>query len=157
MPTFSIESNGRLEKTAVYYNGEQLGGIKEIFISLDEEGTFDAFIQYEGTDKNLYTKQIFKDYFDNAKIVEPTFTEEEAEELRLLTIESDGEIENTVLLMNDEDLNGVVSLEIQIKGTNKPSGLKSLFKQNELTDKPVFKSEITFRNEDDSLETESIF
>jgi len=157
MPTFSIESNGRLEKTAVYYNAEQLGGIKEILINLDEEGAFDAFIQYEGADKNLYTKQIFTDYFDNVKVVEPTFTEEEAEELQLLTIESEGEIENTVLLMNEEELEGVVSLEIHIKGTNKASGLKSLFKQNDLSDKPVFKAEITFRNEDDSLETENIF
>ncbi len=157
MPTFSVESNGRLDKTAVYYNGEQLGGIKEILINLDEEGNFDAFIQYEGTDKNLYTKQIFTDYFDNVKVVEPTFTEEEAEELQLLTIDSNGEIESSTLLMNDEELEGVVSLEIHIKGTNKVSGLKSLFKQNDLSEKPVFKAEITFRNEDDSIETESVF
>ena len=157
MPTFSIESNGLLEKTAIYYNGEQLGGIKEVFLNLDEEGTFDAFIQYEGTDKSLYTKQIFTDYFENIKVVEPTFTEEEAEELQLLTIESDGEISNSVLMFNNEELEGVVSLEVHIKGTNKVSGLKSLFKQNDLSDKPVFKAEITFRNEDESLETESVF
>ncbi|MFH1050026.1 MAG: hypothetical protein V1779_03735 [bacterium] len=157
MPAFSIESNGRLEKTAVYYNGEQLGGIKEILINIDEEGTFDAFIQYEGSDKNLYTKQIFTDYFDNVKVVEPTFTEEEAEELQLLTINSDGKIENSILLLNDEEQDGVVSLEIHIKGTNKVSGLKSLFIQNDLSDKPVFKAEITFRNEDDSIETENVF
>ena len=157
MPTFSIESNGRLEKTAVYYNGEQLGGIKEILMNIDEEGTFDAFIQYEGSDKNLYTKQIFTDYFDNIKVVEPTFTEEEAEELQLLTIESEGNIEETSLMMNEEPLDGVVRLEVHIKGTNKVSGLKSLFTQNDLSDKPVFKAEITFRNEDDTIETENVF
>ena len=27
MATFAIESNGRIEKTAIYYNGEQLSGI----------------------------------------------------------------------------------------------------------------------------------
>jgi hypothetical protein len=157
MPTFSIESNGRIERTAVYYNGEQLGGIKEIFINMDEEGTFDAFIQYEGLDKNIYTKQIFSDYLDNIKTVEPSYTNEEANELQLFTIESDGVIENTVLLLNEEELNGVFSLEIHIKGNNKKSSLLSMFKQDDLSEKPVFKAEITFRNEDDSIETEMIF
>lgn len=157
MPTFSIESNGRIEKTAVYYNGEQLEGIREIFINMDEEGTFDAFIQYEGKDKNLYTKQIFSDYLDNIRTVEPTFTEEEASELQLFTIESDGTIENSILLMNEEGLNGVISLEIHIKGNNKKSSILSMFKQDSLSEKPIFKAEITFRNEDDSIETEMIF
>lgn len=157
MPTFSIESNGRLEKTAVYHNGEQLGGIREIFINIEEEGAFDAFIQYEGTDKNLYTKQIFTDYFENVKVVEPTFSEDEARELQLFTIDSEGNIEESSVFMNNEPLDGVVNVMIHIKGTAHPSGLKSFFKKQETGDQPSFTAEITFRNEDDSIETETIF
>ncbi|MFC2131367.1 tyrosine-type recombinase/integrase [Bacteroidota bacterium] len=155
--TIGIESNGRLEKTAIYYNGEQLGGIKEMFLNLDEEGAFDAIIQYEGSDKNLHTKQIFTDYFDNIKVVEPTFTEEESQELQLLTIESEGEVEETSVFLNDESLDGIISIMVHIKGTDQPSGLKAFFKSKDITDKPVFTAEITFRNEDDSEETETIF
>jgi antitoxin component YwqK of YwqJK toxin-antitoxin module len=157
MPTFSVESNGRLEKTAIYYNGEQLGGIKEIFLSLDEEGTFDAFMQYEGTDNNLHTKQIFSDYLDNIKIVEPTFTEEEAEELLLFTVESNGDIEETTAFINNEEQFGIISILLHIKGTAQPSGMKKYFTAKDITDKPVFTADITYRNEDDTEETETIF
>jgi hypothetical protein len=44
MRTISIESNGRIEKTAVYLNGEQITGIKELLLSIDEEGIFNAII-----------------------------------------------------------------------------------------------------------------
>jgi len=157
MATLSIESNGLLEKTAVYYNGEQLSGIKELFLNLDEDGSFDAFIQYEGTDGNLYTKQIFSDYLENIKIIEPSFTEEESQELHLLTIESNGDIDETLVFYDEEPLDGIVRLMLHIKGTSKPSGLAKLFKSKDVVDKPVFISEITFRNEDDELETETIF
>jgi len=157
MATFSVESNGMLEKTAVYYNGQQIGGIKEVFLSIDEEGAFDAFIQYEGLDKKLYTKQIFTDYFEQVKVVEPSFDEDEAEELQLFTVDSDGELDSTVVYYNDEPLEGIVSLTLHIKGTATQSGIKSLFKSKEIPDRPVFTTEITFRNEDDTLETESIF
>ena len=158
MPSFSIESNGRLEKTAVYYNGEQLGGVKEIFINLDEDGTFDAVIQYEGTDKEIHSKQIFSEYLTNAKFVEPSFTEEESELLREITIESDGLIENTSVFEGEEIIDGIVSLLIHIKGTENKKGLSSIFsKSNSIPDTPEFKAEITFRNEDDTLETEDFF
>lgn len=157
MATFGIESNGMLEKTAVYYNGQQVGGIKEVFVSIDEEGGFDAFIQYEGLDKKIYTKQIFTDYFEQVKVVEPSFDDDEAEELQLFTIDSDGDLENTMVYYNDEPLEGIVSLSVHIKGTANPSGFKTLFKSKEIPDKPVFTSEITFRNEDDTLETETLF
>jgi hypothetical protein len=158
MATFSIESNGRLEKTAIYINGEQLGGIKEVFLNLDEEGTFDSIIQYEGTDKAIYTKQIFTEYLENVKVVDPTFTEEEAQELQLFTVESDGEIDNTTLLYNNEPLEGVVSIFLHIKAAQAPSGgLKSLFAGKNIPDHVQFKAEITFRNEGDIIETENLF
>jgi hypothetical protein len=159
MPTFAIESNGRLEKTAVYYNGEQIAGLREIFIDIDEDGAFNTIIQYEGGDKEVYTKNIFADYLDNVKTVQPSFTEEDASTLNLFIIESEGDLENTWLYWNDEEeeLQGVVSLFIHIKATENKSGIGSLFKKKDVTDRPEFKAQLTFRNEDDSLETEDIF
>jgi len=157
MPTLAIESNGRLEKTAVYYNGEQISGIKELFINIDEDGTFDALIQYEGTNKQIYTKNIFIDYLDNIKVIEPVFTEEEAKLLQLFTIESNGDLDDTYLYLNDELLEGVVNLFIHIKGVENKNGLRKLLNKNNIPDNIEFKAEITFRNEDDSLETERIF
>jgi hypothetical protein len=157
MPTLAIESNGRLEKTAVYYNGEQISGIKELFINIDEDGTFDALIQYEGTNKLIYTKNIFLDYLDNIKVIEPVFTKEEAQLLQLLTIESNGDLDDTYLYLNDELLEGVVNLFIHIKGVENKNGLRKLFNKDNIPDTIEFKAEITFRNEDDSLETERIF
>jgi hypothetical protein len=157
MATFTIESNGRIERTAVYYNGEQISGIKEIFVNLDEDGVFDAVIQYEGVNKEIYTKNIFEDYLDNLKVVPPSFTEEEAMALTQLVIESEGDINSTTLLMDDEELCGVINLLIHIKSTkNSPSGLSSIFKKS-IPNDVEFKSEITFRNDDDSTETERVF
>lgn len=158
MATFSIESNGLLESTAVYFNGGQLGGVREIFLNLDEEGTFDAIIQYQGTDNTLYTKQIFTDYLENLKLVEPSFTEEEAAQLQLFTLESNGGIDTAVVLLNEEPLEGVVSVLVHIKtgGQNK-GGIRSLFSKPQIPEHDEFKAEITYRNEDDSLETENIF
>lgn len=159
MATFGIESNGRLEKTAVYHNGQQLSGVKEIFLNLDENGTFDAIIQYEGSDKELYTKNIFTEYLENLKIVEPSFSEEEAQELNLLEIDSDGDIESASVYYNNEQLDGLVSLYVHIKGV-KPtkSSIRQLFSGKEdLPDHPEFKTEFVFRNEDNTLDTEAIF
>lgn len=157
MATLSIESNGRLEKTAVYYNGEQISGIKEIFLNLDEDGTFDALIQYEGSNKHIYTKNVFTDYLDNLRTVEPSFTEEEAKSLRLFTIESDGDIDETYLFINDEEQAGVINLFLHIKGAENKSGLRAMFNKNNIPDTVEFKAEITFRNDDESIETENIF
>ncbi|MFN8358471.1 MAG: hypothetical protein U0264_01025 [Candidatus Kapaibacterium sp.] len=159
MRSFSIESNGRLENTAIYYNGEQLGGIKEIFLNLEEDGTFDAVLRYEGTDKNMYTKQIFHDYFENIKIRPASYSEEEAQNLQLLTIESDGDIENTIVYRNDQPLDGLISLLVHIKnGTAKDGGIKALFSRAPVSTEPVtFRAELTFRNDDDSTEVEGVF
>ncbi|TAL69150.1 MAG: hypothetical protein EPN82_07545 [Bacteroidetes bacterium] len=157
MATFAIESNGRIEKTVVYFNGQQLGGIKEIFLNLDEEGTFDGILQYEGTDKQIRTKQIFSEYLENLKIVEPSFTEEEATELQQLKIDSEGDIEDTIVTINDEELEGIVSLFVHIKSAENKNGISSLFSKNKIPDHVEFKAEITFRNEDDTTETEEIF
>ncbi len=162
MPTISIESNGRLEKTAIYYNGEQISGVKELMINLDEDGTFDALIQYQGTDGQIHNKQIFADYIANLKVVEPSFTEEDAQELQLLTIESDGDIESCSVFINEQLADGIVSLYVHIKtgqSDDTKSSLLTMFKPK----KPVnmigseFKSEVTFRNENNSIETEEIF
>jgi hypothetical protein len=158
MATFSIESNGRLEKTAIYFNGEQIGGVKEIFLNLDENGTFDSIIQYEGTNKQLYSKNIFNEYLENIKIVEPSFTEEEAQSLQLLTIESDGDIENSVVYFNEEQIDGIVSIFVHIKGVSTNNGLSSIFSfKKNIPEHVEFRADITFRNEDDSIETENIF
>lgn len=160
MTTLTIESNGRIEKTAIYINGEQIAGIKELFLNLDEDGTFDAIIQYEGTDKQIYNKGVFTDYLENLKTREPSFSEEEADELNMLTIESDGEIENTIVSINEEEVEGLVNVLVHIKaGTPKEgSGIMGLFKsKSDATEGAVFKADATFRNEDDTLETERIF
>jgi hypothetical protein len=158
MATFSIESNGLLESTALYFNGEQISGVKELFLNLDEEGTFDAIIQYTGTDNVSYTKQIFTDYLENLKTVEPSFTEEEAAQLQLFTLESNGGIDTAMLFLNEQPLDGVVSMLVHIKtgGQNK-GGIRSLFSKPQIPEHDEFKAEITYRNEDDSLETENIF
>lgn len=157
MATFSIESNGRIEKTAIYFNGEQIGGVKEIFLNLDEEGIFDAIIQYEGSDKEIHNKHIFNDYLENIKTVEPSFTEEEAKALQLFTVESNGDIKDTVVLINDEPEDGIVSVFVHIKAADNPSGLKAFFNKNNVPDHPEFKAEIVYREMDDSLTTEDIF
>ena len=158
MATFTIESNGRIEKTAVYFNGEQLGGIKEVFLNLDEDGLFDAILQYEGTDKQIHTKQIFSEYLTNIRTVEPSFTEEEAENLISLTVESDGFIENTIVLLDVEMLEGIVSVFVHLKGVENKQGIRNIFKNKTyIPEIPEFRAEITFRNEDDQLEMEAIF
>src|SRR5687768_1779073 len=158
MPSFSIESNGRLEKTAVYFNGEQLGGVREVFLNLDEDGTFDAVLQYVGADGETYTKQIFNDHLERLVTTEPGLTEEEARTRRLLTIDSSGEIEDTMVLLDDQPLDGLTNLLVHIKGSAKAGGIRAFFKtKHELTDREEFRAEATYRNEDDTLTTERIF
>lgn len=158
MATLSLESNGLLEKTAVYYNGNQVAGIKELMVILDEDGTFESLIQYEGTDKQIYTKQIFSDYLTNIKTVPPSFTEEDAANLQLFTIESNGDIDDTTILINDENQLGVVRVLLQIKATPAKSNIASFFKKKEIVLEDVtFTAEITYRNDDESIETEDIF
>jgi HPt (histidine-containing phosphotransfer) domain-containing protein len=95
---------------------------------------------------------------ERIKVVEASFTEEEAEELQLLTLDSDGEIENTNVLLNNEPLDGIVSLLVHIKGAASNTGIQSLFKlKKPIPDHPEFKAEITFRNQDNTIETEAIF
>jgi hypothetical protein len=158
MATFAIESNGRLEKTAVYYNGEQLGGVKEVFLNLDEDGTFDAIIQYEGTDKQIHTKQIFEDYLENVRRVEPSFTEDEASNLHLIEVQSSGTIDDAVVFYDHEELEGIISLFIHIKGANTKNGIRSLFSfKKNIPEQVEFRADITFRNEDGSIDVESVF
>lgn len=160
MRTFGIESNGRLENTAIYYNGEQLGGVREVFLNLDENGTFDAVITYEGSDKQLYTKAIFEDYLENVKIRAASFSAEEAARLNLLLIDSDGDIENTNLTLNDEPLDGVTELFVHIKSGKtgeSAGGIKGLFGGQKQHDPTTFRAEVTFRYDDGSTETEGIF
>lgn len=144
MPEFSIESNGLLENTAVYYNGEQLRGVKEVFLNLDENGAFDAILQYQGTDDKLYTKNVLQDYLENVATTEPTFTEEEAQQMTLLMLASDGTIDTTSVILNNEEQFGVVSLLVHIKAPKEG-------------DRPEFKAEITYREEDGRLTTEGVF
>ncbi len=157
MATFAIESNGRIENTAVYFNGEQIGGVKEIFVNIDEDGTFDSVLQYEGTDKKIYSKDIFNDFLENVRITEPSFTDEEAENLQNITIESNGDLENTEVFINGEFAEGIINLMIHIKGVENKTGLKAMFGKSHIPERAEFKAEITFRNDDDSIDVEDIF
>lgn len=158
MSTFAIESNGLLEKTAVYINGEQISGIKEIYIYLAEAGDFDTFIQYEGIDKNIYTLDIFKDELVNINIVPPSFTEDEAKELKLLTIDSDGEINNTMLYYDNDPLDSIVSVYLHIKSYASKSSIYSQISLSKtIPDIAEFVANITFRDDNDALLTEDIF
>ncbi len=159
MPKFAVESNGRIEKTAIYYNGEQLAGVKELFLNLTEDGTFDAVLQYQGTDGALHSKQIFTDHFDNVKTMRPSFTEEEAQQLQLLSVESSGEIDSTEVTVNNQPLDGITSLIVHIKAPEKldSGGLRNIFSSKKIPEYTDFKAEITFRNEDGSLSTENVF
>lgn len=159
MKQLTIESNGRLGKTAIYINGEQLAGLKELFLNLDEDGAFDSVIQYVGIDGNHYTKNIFSDQLTSLQITDPTMSEEEAMELEEITISSDGYIENTLLAWNEEELEGVVSMLVHIKAPtiDKGSGISSIFKKEKVIEAGECKAEIVFRNEDDSIETEVVF
>jgi len=158
MRTLSIESNGRLDKTAVYINAEQVGKIKELYLNLDESGTFDAILTYENKNGTISTKQLFTDYLDDLIIVEPMFSEEEAMDMQLLTIESSGDIEETHILMNNEDLDGIMSLMIHLKiDTIRNNGVFGFFKKNDSLGTTSFKAEIEFRNQDGTTSIEGIF
>lgn len=158
MAVLSIESNGTIELTAVYYNGRQLGGLSELFLNLSEDGTFDAVISYTGVDGNEYLKNPFTDYLDNVIYREPAFTEEEARQLHLLTIESDGDIENTTVYFDDEVVDGLVNLFVHIKSPKKTkSSITSLFKREKAIDGAIFKATFTFRYPGDVIKTEEIF
>jgi hypothetical protein len=158
MREFSIESNGSLEKTALYFNGEQLGGVRQLMLHISENGDFDTILVYEGTDKTIYTKNIFTDYLDNIKKVPASFTEEDAQYLRLLAVQSDGELETTMVLINGEPQDGIVDLLVSIERGSAPASTGfSLFKKQEPTGPATFRAEIQYRNADDSLSTESVF
>lgn len=160
MATLGIESNGRIENTAVYYNGEQLAGLRQVLLNLDEDGTFDALIVYRGDDGELYTKNPFTDYLDHVRTMPPSFTEEEAQQLRLLVIESDGNIESTVVYLNGEPLEGIVHLFVNISVPDQQQSRGfSLFRRKAapMADRAEFRAEITFREADGSLTTEQIF
>lgn len=158
MPTLGIESNGTIEKTAVYYNGQQLGGLRELFLNLNEDGTFDSVIVYLGSDGNEYIKNPFSDYLDNVQFREPSFTEEEASDLQLVEIESDGDIENTSVYYNSNFLDGLVELFIHIKSpVQNKSKISSLFKSGKVSESANFVANFTFRYENGSIVTEGIF
>ncbi len=158
MATLSIESNGTIELTAVYYNGQQVAGLNELLLNLDEDGTFDAVISYTGSDGNEYLKNPFTEYLDNIIFREPSFTEDEARQLHLLTIESDGEIENTAVFYDDEPLDGLVNLFVHIKSPKKnKTSIASVFKKVKPIEGAVFKATFTFRYPGDVIETKEIF
>jgi hypothetical protein len=159
MTEFTILSNGRMERTAVYVNGEQLRGVKEILLSLDENGTFDAILQYVGTDGQLYTRQMFNEYLDAVQTTDPTFDEEEASRMRALTVQSDGDIAGTIVFIDGEEQAGIVSLYVHMKSpTHTSGGLRAFFSgKKDIPERTEFKAEITYRNDDDSLSTEELY
>ncbi len=157
MRTVAIESNGLIERTAVYINGQCIGGIRELMIHLSEDGDFDSVITYKGTDGQIRTKELLVDYLENLQVLPPPFTEEEAAQLQLLEIETDGDIDSTVVYWNGEPLTGIVDLLIHIREGGTPSRWGKFLGQQGTGDQDVFVAEITFREEDGSLTTERIF
>ncbi len=158
MKSLSITSNGRLEKTAIYINGEQLSGIKELFLDLNEDGTFNSVFKYIGSDKNEYIKNIFDDELTFLQVTEPSFTDEELNSLQTITIESDGDINNAYVYWNEEEQGGIVSVFIHIKApTKEKKSIVNLFGKDKVYADSVCSAEITFREEDDSLTIEKVF
>ena len=161
MRTITIESNGRIEKTAVYVNGEQISGIRELLISIDEEGTFNAILSFIGITGELHTKQLFTEDLSTMKRKEASFTEIEAQELRSITIESDGTLDNTTVLINNEFAEGIISLSMHIlidmQQQSHKSFLKRLFSKEQSFNETRFITEIVFRNPDGSEQIETIF
>ena len=159
MPEFTIESAGLLPRTAIYYNGQQLRGVKELFLNLDEEGVFDAIIQYEGRDEQIYTKNVMVDYLEQIQLSEPLFTEAESRSMTQLTLNSDGTIESTIVAINGEEQSGIVSLFLHIKTPTAPEGgLFGFFAgKKDIPERPQFKAEITYREEDGRHTTERVF
>jgi hypothetical protein len=160
MVELSVESNGRIEKTAVYINGEQIGGIKELMVHISEEGDFDGVLVYEGTDKIVRTKSVFSEYLDGLRTVEPTFNEEEAQYLNLLTIQSEGVLENTFVLINDAEQEGITDLFLHIRRGDAPessfwSRLRGQVPQR--GEGATFRAELTYREAHGALTTENVF
>lgn len=94
----------------------------------------------------------------NLKTTEPTLTDLELESLITLTIESDGNLENTSVFIDDEYQEGVVSLYVHIKGADNKDGIrKFLSSKYYIPDTPELFTEIIFRNEDGSIDKEKIF
>lgn len=160
MRTISIESNGRIEKTAIYVNGEQVSGIRELLVSIDEEGTFNTIISFEDQTGIIHTKNLFTDDLSLLRRKDASFTIEDSLQLKVFTIESDGDLENTSLYMNDEFIEGVFSILIHLKANShkqKQTFLSSLFNNKQLASEIYFQTEIVYRNSDDSHSIESIF
>lgn len=159
MSELSIESNGRIEKTAVYLNGEQVRGIKELFVNMDENGTFDAIMQYEGYDNEIHTKRIFHDRLTALRYSAPAFTEEESKHLQLLQIDSGGDIDTTNVAFNGQITDGLVSLFIHIRSATAPErGIFDMLSGKKYeSSESIFKTEFIFRNQDDSISREAIF
>ena len=159
MATLVIESNGRIEKTAVYVNGDQFSGIRELMLNVNEDGTFDCVFVYKGDDEKIYTRNVFTEYLDHIQTRDPSFTEEEAQYLQQLSIESTGAIETTTVAINDEMQDGIVSLFVHIKApdTQKTTGIRRWFGATSTAGRAEFTADITYRNPDDSIVTESVF
>jgi len=160
MAEFSIEGNGRLERTAIYFNGQQLDGVREVFVNISEDGEFDVLLMYVGSDGQSYTKNVFTDYLDNIQTEPAGFTEEEAQSLNLLTIASDGTLDSTMVARNHEEQFGIVRLYVHIKAPSMPEGggLRSWFGGTKgIPERAEFVAEITYREDNGEQTTESVF
>ena len=160
MAEFSIEGNGRIERTALYFNGQQLDGVREVFVNVTEDGEFDVLLMYTGADGQSYTKNVFTDYLDNIRTEPPGFSEEEAQSMNLLTVSSDGTLESTIVLRNNEEQFGIVRLYVHIKAPSvqESGGLRSWFGgMKSIPERAEFVAEITYREDNGELTVESVF
>jgi hypothetical protein len=142
MRTLAIESNGRLENTAMYFNGEMIRGVRDLMLNLDETGAFETVVQYKDASGKIHSHQLFVEHLEGLQTVSNDDLPEKGMELRQLVIESTGNIEETTVFINEEPQDGIVSLFLKL--------------HKDGTDEE-FSAQVTYRNADGSTATEDIF
>jgi hypothetical protein len=149
MRTLDIWSNGLIHQTILCFNSQQLVGVREFLLDLNEDGTFRVLINYEGADGEFRVKNPFTDHLVSLRT---TSLADDDVPRSVLTIESNGTIESTAISFNQQELSGVVSLLIYMRRVRE--GVIHWLRHG---DRDEFVSEITFREADGRLTQEVLF
>lgn len=152
MRMLEIRSNGRLETTTLHLNGEQLVGVRELFIDLKEDGTFDAWLTYENADSQTLSKRLFSEYLEKLRVA-PAGEVTAPLAPRSLVIEGDGEIADTTIALDNERLDGLVELFVYLRRAQ-GGGFWKWKREGEHDE---FMATATFRNEDGTLDHDTLF
>jgi len=146
--TLEIRSSGRLENTTVHLNGEQIVGVRELFLNLKEDGTFDNWITYESTSNEILSKELFREYLADLNVNAEGFAAAGAS----LVFESDGNIDGTTIWRNEQRLDGLVEIFVYLRNVK-----TGWFKWRRDGQEDEFRAEAQFRNQDGSINGETIF